>query len=309
MSRFAFVSVFFLLSLFKVAGQDYGWWNDLVNWDGKTPWQEYLDLSTRGLGPNALPVPEFHSDSIGSDIIFQLAQQTHFHPQESSWNLFASIEIPFNKQISVKAWIVPIEFYNTEVSLRDERKIRQFEPKGYNVGDLYFGTFIQLLKENQKRPFVLFSANLKTASGNKIEGGRVTETPGYYFDLLVAKSFQINDKYRIRPYVAGGLYVYQTFDGLHFQNDAILYGTGLKLFSRKQQISIDLNAYSGYLNIGDQPVMLRFGYERFVSKNVSLSLGLQESLRDSKYTTLMFGISHHIDRNKQQNLNRAALNH
>ncbi len=266
--------------------QDYGWWNELVVWDGKTPWQEYLDLGSGGLGANALPVPFFHHHKIGKQVIFSNQYQFHLNPDDPTHNWLTSLEVPFAERISVKMWMVPIEYYNTSKSLRNQRKIRQFEAKGWSVGDFYFGTFINIIKENRRTPQVILSANLKTASGNNIEAGRFTDTPAYYFDLTAAKSFKVQENFDCRPYLAAGFYAYQTYFGLHAQNDAFLYGVGNTFTAPKLIWTIEVNGYSGYLNIGDQPVILRTSFTYDISEHIHLAVNAQKGLRDFPYTSI-----------------------
>lgn len=114
----------FLFQPSEINGQDYTWWNTLVEWDGSTPWYKYLQLSTSGLGPNALPVPEFHSLTIGEDIIFDNRFQYHHNSGDPTENWLTSIEIPFAKRVAVRTWIAPIEHFRTDTLTRNQRKIR-----------------------------------------------------------------------------------------------------------------------------------------------------------------------------------------
>lgn len=290
--RYLFISVMIFLSCHSHA-QDYGWWNELVKWDGKTTWPEYLQLSTAGLGPNALPVPQFYSENIGDNPIFETGYQFHYHPGDPTSNMTLALEVPFFERIAIRAWIAPLEYYNMDIATRDARRIRQFDPKGMSIGDFYFGTFIHVLKENHRRPTLTFSANMKTASGGGFEAGRVTETPGYYFDLLLAKTYALNPKVRLRPYIAGGLYVYQTYSNLHFQNDAFSYGIGLNFHYQNTTLGIEWAGYNGYLDIGDRPSLLRTSLQFKLSDTFLFENNLQFGLRDFPYQTISLTI-HYI---------------
>jgi hypothetical protein len=54
-----------------------------------------------------------------------------------------------------------------------------------------------------------------------------------------------------------GFYSYQTFDLQHLQNDCFLYGGGADLAFKKILLSQSLAGYSGYLKIGDNPLVYR----------------------------------------------------
>ena len=47
-----------ILSLVTYSAQaQFNWWNQTHNWDGATPWTQYMTYSHAFLGPNALPIP------------------------------------------------------------------------------------------------------------------------------------------------------------------------------------------------------------------------------------------------------------
>lgn len=277
----------FFFCVFGLKGQDHGWWNELVQWDGKTPWQEYLELSTSGLGPNALPVPTFNALGVKKGFSFQNQIRFHYLEGDPTFDLQSRFDFAFSDRMAVAMWMVPVEYYKTSDELRNRRKIRQFEAEGFTSGDFYFGTYFHLLMEESNKIDIIVSANLKTASGNNLEGGRVTDTPGYYFDATFAKSYG-----KFRPYLAGGLYVYQTFDGLHFQNDAFLYGMGLHRDWGRMKSHLEWAGYYGYLEIGDRPSVLRVNLSYELSKQMHFTGSLQYGLNDFDYTTVGIGINY-----------------
>lgn len=272
--------------------QDYGWWNDLVDWDGHTRWHRYLQLSTSGLGPNALPVPEFHTDSIFSGFQGTLNIRHHFSAGDPTSDLFIRGEYAFSDRVSVAMWMAAAEYFNMSLETRNARKIRKEVPRGVSNGDLYLGTYVNVLKEKSIVPYTLLSINLKTASGSGIEAGRVTETPGYYFDLLFSKQLISSGFQSLRVHAGGGLYVYQTFDGLHFQNDAFLYTIGAQYHFHKHMLKSEFAGYSGYLDIGDRPSVLRTSYF-YKTPSLHYIVGYQMGLNDYPYHTLSLGV-HYI---------------
>ena len=47
-----------VLVLFSLSAKaQFDWWNQIHNWDGATPWTQYMTYSHAYLGPNALPIP------------------------------------------------------------------------------------------------------------------------------------------------------------------------------------------------------------------------------------------------------------
>lgn len=281
--------IYFLIALClacsAVNSQDYGWWNQLVQWDGKTSWQAYLQLSAAGLGPNALPVPQFNSQGVSGTWSLTNQIRQHFHDGDPTSDLFTRLDYAFSNRIAIAMWMVPLEYYNTDEVTRNERRIREFEPRGFTTGDFYFGTYFHLSKESEKRPDIIMSANMKTASGNDIAGGRVTDTPGYYFDLLLAKTYG-----QFRPYIGTGLYVYQTYDTLHFQNDAILYTLGFYSKFKLIKIHCEWAGYWGYLDIGDRPSVIRTNLISTYDSPINWNLSLQVGVQDYNYTTISLGM-------------------
>ena len=42
------------------------WWNQIHNWDGATPWTQYMKYSHAYLGPNAIPIRTLQCSRMGS---------------------------------------------------------------------------------------------------------------------------------------------------------------------------------------------------------------------------------------------------
>jgi hypothetical protein len=48
---------FLFIIAFNVQAQTFEKWANLVQWDGYSPWQNYMIYAAGFMGPNALPVP------------------------------------------------------------------------------------------------------------------------------------------------------------------------------------------------------------------------------------------------------------
>ncbi|WP_235296090.1 hypothetical protein [Portibacter marinus] len=283
-------TVFVLLGLFSlttVNAQGFQWWNDLHDWNGVTPWRRYIQLSTSGLGPNALPVPTFNSREIKDGYSIDNQLRYHHNPDDPTFDHQIRIDYQLFNRIGIAAWMVTAEYYNTSIALRNQRKLREFEPKGIVSGDVYLSTYLNILQENQNRPTLLLSANLKTASGNNLGGGRHTDTPGYYFDLLAAKTYGA-----FRPYIASGLYVYQTFSTRNYQNDAFLYGIGTHFNKHRYEIQLEWAGYIGYFDIGDKPSVIRVDLSFKINDNNRILIRTQTGLNDFDYHTISLGYTY-----------------
>jgi len=192
--------------------------------------------------------------------------------------------------------MVPLEWYETDTLLRDERRSRERIPDGTAIGDLNVGTFIQILTEKGWRPDLMLRLNLRTASGNKLEGARFLDSPGYFFDLTVGKSFSGKHPKApvLRTYLMAGFYVYQSNsrEQEQRQNDCFLFGAGLDVEFPLVRLQNQLIGYSGYLNNRDRLTQYRLRIRSRLKGPLQLQfqyqLGFQEwSYQSFRLSTLL----------------------
>jgi hypothetical protein len=279
-----------LLSLTTVlyAQTDISWWEEKHNFDGTRFWSSYLTMSPKYLGPNALPVPEFHGSEIPNQKEISIGTEVHHSTGDKTANLHCFLNYPlFNEKASIYVEYRPIEIYRTDTITRDLRASRQFNPEGHSSGDLYVSTHIQLLKDHEKWPDFSIGIGLKTASGTGLKGARHTDTPGYWFELGLGKSILtgLNKLRSIELYSRIGFYAYQTYLENHRQNDAFLYGAGIDLEIGKLRICNQLTGFHGYLDNGDSPLVYRMILKPSTARRVSGYILLQQGLKDFQYTS------------------------
>lgn len=274
-------------SFFSYA-QDYNWWNKLHNWDGITHWTRYLIIAPGYLGPNALPVPEIKNGICRSSIQFKTAGEYHYSKGDKTQDIYTEFYFPlFSDRVGINLNIVPVEHYNMDDETRDLRRSRDFDGIGYSAGDLYIGTYIQLVKENKRLPDILLTINLRTASGSNLYAARYTDTPGYYFDASIGKELFLKDiaLKSIRPFGLIGFYVWQTYRSDYYQNDAFLYGLGLDLNFKHLQITNSYGGYRGYIGNGDRPKVYRVSIHTKFQSLSNYELRVQQGIHDFNYTT------------------------
>ena len=99
---------------------------------------------------------------------------------------------------------------------------REDARKGHLSGDVYVSTDIQVLKEKRWRTDWVVRAALKTASGGEYYHARYYDSPGYFFDTSLGKSFSLGRdakwNHRLRGALSTGFLCWQTDNGR--QNDA-----------------------------------------------------------------------------------------
>jgi hypothetical protein len=272
---------------------DYDWWIEKHNWDGKYPWTTYLTMSPAYMGPNALPVPEFHGSEIPNQLELILGAEGHYSKGDQTANLYTSFILPlFTERASVQVDCRPIEIYRTDTITRDERASRQYDPEGYSFGDFYITTHIQILKDYKKWPDISLGLGIKTASGSKLDAARHTDTPGYWLEMGIGKRFFTSSTTlrSIDVYSRVGFYAYQTYMLNLRQNDAILYGAGVDLEIGKLRIGNQLTGYYGFLNIDDRPLVYRMILQSSVARKFSGYLMFQQGLNDYKFTSIRLAV-------------------
>jgi hypothetical protein len=289
MKRF-FLFVTVLISIDASAQEDYTWWNEIHQWDGVTPWNNYMTVSPAYFGPNALPVPELRNGVPDSLFTFEAAAGGHWSRGDKTVDSRLRLLAPFcDGRVAVEAAVVPLEFYTMDTVTRDLRAARDRDGKGHAGGDIYFSTIVSLLKNHNRWPDLAFEAGLRTASGTRLGAARYTDAPGYYFDISAGKDISAGSKLTVRPSAMLGFYSFQTFDVQQLQNDCLLYGAGFDLKSQHYCWSVQLAGYSGYKKNGDQPLVCRMTMQS-INKRVGWKLSAQLGWHDFEYRSLHAGL-------------------
>lgn len=269
----------------QYSAKDFGWWNRQHGWENGDPnWKLWMKISPGYLGPNALPVPEVKKGFLPLKTEFELTASAHFMPGDPTQDISGKIYIPFaDAKIALEMHGVVAERFAFSEEIRNERFARIEDGKGIEIGDFYFSTLIQLVKD-RKFPNTLLRLATKTASG-RLEGARYTDSPAYYFDLSFSKDFGTAESGIIRPFGSGGFYTWQTNDDNTLQNDAYMYALGADFIKNKTLLSGSLSGYSGYKNERDRPVQLHFEWRTDWDKK-AIRVQYLHGLRDWKYKTI-----------------------
>jgi hypothetical protein len=217
--------------------------------------------------------------SVDSLAEIELAGSYNFSPGDKTIDFYTRGYLPlFNDKISVSLDVVPYEWFKTDTITRDKRAARTQSGKGGAGGDIYLYTVFQILRNQQKCPDLALRTSFRLPTGTNLHNARYTDGPGYFFDFSAGKNYALKNNI-LRIYLMGGFYVYQTFDLQHLQNDCYLYGGGADLHLKKWIISQSIAGYSGYLNIGDKPLVYRASIQlkrNFFDWKVSYQWGLND---------------------------------
>jgi hypothetical protein len=248
------------------------------------------------MGPNALPVPEIADGRIDSMMLLNISYDYYSSPGDKTHDVYLKGILPlFDNKVSVELSVVPLEWYKMDTITRDLRAVRTESGEGSAGGDIYVTTNFQILRNKNGLPDINLRYSLKTASGTHLRDARYTDAPGYSVDLSFGKSYLFGIKQnQFRWFLNSGLYVYQTYDVNHSQNDCFFYGGGFFVASKKIKWSNEIGGYAGYFNNGDHPLVLR-SHLKFIRKILNWELAYQNGLHDFEYDSYRISMIFEFD--------------
>lgn len=279
------------------SAQSFTWWENVVHWDGITPWERYIKFAPAYLGPNALPVPRTGNGSIDSINSITLTGNFHFSKEDKTQNiaLHANYCLVKNK-ISFDIFWVPVEHFRMSHRLKEERHVFSLNYYDkYATGDVHLNTNIQLLNKEAKGIRSALRIGYRFPSSSGLGAARFTDAPGYWFDISFGKTFQSAPSLKWIT-MLGGYFWHADNIERHRQNDAFLFGTGLEWNKKNNRIQSYISGYLGYMrNSGDKPIVFRTHAEKKFKRH-SLLLGFQQGLHDFKYSSGEVGMKYHFKR-------------
>ncbi len=277
-----------------VAQEDYTWWNTTHDWNGVTPWPDYMKYSAGYMGPNALPVAEVAQGFIDSLARFEVSSRTHWSTGDDTQDLYLRYQHPFaGGRVAVGLDWMAYEHYRMDTVTRDERASRDRDGQGFSTGDVNVNTLIQLVPEKAGKWGLLLRVKLRTASGNNLKAARHTDAPGYSFDLSTGRWFSLGSGplKRIRPYAMAGFLAYQTNRSDYYQNDCFLYGAGVIVDQGACALTLEVAGYAGYLQQKDSPFLVRASLATQRKKLLDHRISFQKGIHDWAYTTVGYTLS------------------
>jgi hypothetical protein len=274
--------VFIIVISSVTQAQDFDWWSRNVNWDGISPWNKYIVYNAANLGPNALPVPKLSNGRIDSLNSFAISTMYHSMKGDQTANLtlYANYVI-VSDRVSVDAFWVPLEVFNVTHQLKEKRKVvHHAYYKTTAIGDVHINFNINLLNKIKDKVQLSLRTGYRYATSTRYEAARMTNAPGYYFDISASRKFNARSKWKYTAMM--GMYVWQLPLGL--QDDAFLFGAGVEYNNKKIQLQSNVTGYLGYFNNGDRPIVyrLRAGSNK---KGMNWLAQFQQGIHDFKYTT------------------------
>ncbi len=281
----------FLILLIPISSlaQNFSWWNDTHSWDGQSHWSTYIKLSPAFMGPNAFPIP--FAERMVDWPEFEIRYSHHSNLGERAWDIFSKLSLPLGDRASLRFQMNPVEYFQMDTMLRNERFARDQDPNGYASGDLLaeFNALVISSKKSQ----LLFNLGLKTASGSQFRNARYTDSPAYYFNLSYHRYISIHPEITIDFGTLMGLYVWQTYMINNRQNDAFLAAFSCKFNYKKISLVNDVRGFIGYLGNGDSPLLYSVKLLKIISR-YELFIRKQFNLHDYPYKSIHLGLKYYI---------------
>ena len=130
------VLLLFLLLSQLSANAQMDWWNQIHNWDGATPWTQYMNYSHAYLGPNAIPIPTLQRSNMGS--YFKSSSQMSLIEDDSFLTLHN--ELHWDRgHTQIHITHQSIEYYRMSEEVRDLRISRDQDGEGVSGMSPSFG--------------------------------------------------------------------------------------------------------------------------------------------------------------------------
>lgn len=275
----------------------------------KTSQRTITQISPYYFGPNAFAVPEMLDGRVQNTLRAELAADffSGFRGDRTIDAAF-KLNVPlWTDRANLSVWMPAMEWYhNTDESLqacRVQEENLGTARSGHLAGDVYVSTDMQILREREIIPDIVLRAALKTASGFESFHARYYDSPGYFFDLTVAKSVAVGQNARwnnrLRAALTTGFLCWQT--DLGRQNDATQFGVMAKWENAFFSLSANLAGYSGWEHNNDggelahdRPTVLRTDIIGHFGQFDAVFV-YQYGLRDYPYHLLRLGVAYRLD--------------
>ena len=269
------------LVLFSFSAKaQFDWWNQIHNWDGATPWTQYMKYSHAYLGPNALPIPTVagsHKNYVSS------SAQISLHGDDQFLNWHNEVQLVTGNTL-FNVVHQSVEAFRTSTDVRDLRISRGESGQGIQAGDVVVNISHRLYqKGGDGTKELYFTTHLKTAAG-PLNNARFTDAPGYAFFFTGKWSPKYYDFWVSSD---AGFQVYQTHWVNYPQNDGFLFN--LKWTKRMHHgigIHAETRTFTGYFRDGDWPRILNLSIDRNFNGKIKSALQWTKGLNDYPFSYL-----------------------
>jgi hypothetical protein len=259
-----------------------------------------VKYSTAWFGPNALPVPEFTDASIPAKTTFNIMGDYYYGFGDKTKNGYLKVEIPLlPERVSLKVWATAMEHFETTAEVMQKRGATAM--KGSEFGDIYVQTRMLICTEKEIRPSIILNTTLRTASPKTVLTRRYFDTPGYYFDTEIGKSFQTGASWisHIRTVVNGGFICWETAKSI--QDEGPLYGGKIIIGNPNWNLENTISGYWGWMHTnkaspdyGDAPAVWASKIN-IIGEKLNYFAQYQYGIRDFPFHQIRVGVNFQVE--------------
>lgn len=250
-------------------------------------------MSSQYFGPNAMPVPDMLDGTVSKRFYAELSYDYYAGRYgDATHDIFAKVNIPvFSPRINLSLWMPIIEYYRNTDSSIEHQHPQKAKKSGFEFGNLYVSTDIHILKQKKICPDMTLRAGLITASGGSDMYGRYFDSPGYFFDTSVAKTFNVCRERQSSVTVICNLGFLCWQVKSNSQNDAFLYGLKTKYDEPRFSASLAWQGYSGWIGNGDRPMVVKASFT-YKLKHFRPLVAYQYGIRNYPFQQIRVGLGY-----------------
>lgn len=183
-----------------------------------------------------------------------------------------------------------MEYYYTNEEVNKIRRVPyEGALKGWDFGDVYISTDIQLFTQQLHGADIALRAAIKSASGNTYSKARYYDAPGYFFDVAIGRDLTMPHGSVVRIAASSGFLCWQTDIGR--QNDAIMYGLLVAWRCGNLDFQTTWGGYMGWEADGDRPMVLKAATS-YRLNSLSLNAYYKVGLADWPFRQTSLGITY-----------------
>ena len=220
-------------------------------------------IAPKYFGPYAYPVPDLDEAKTSGQLSVYLSGDFNIGNiggkgnEDYTWAPSYRISVPlWTDRVNFVSWGNFHEWWtNSEQSAAARRINPKYPLKGEANAQVWLGLDMLILRETEKRPSVVLSANMLTAMGEYYDRARYYDAAGYHFTASTGKDFAFKDDSRLRASVTLGFVCWQT--KIASQNDAFLCGLKLSYTRPFLVAAAEYGTYTGWEGDGDQLRVLK----------------------------------------------------
>lgn len=218
--------------------------------------EEKTCITPYWFGPNAFPVPYMSDGTVDGSLKLEVGARYdagRLVPggTDRTWSLPYRVSVPlFSDRVNLALWGELHEWWDMGPETVAARRLEGIDGTRNNCGEMWLSTDFILLRESGKMPAVTMRAALKSAAGWGYFNARYYDSPGYFFDADISKTFG-----RFRIAAECGFLCWQTDNGR--QNDALKYALGASWHGKALSARAEIGGYHGHEHYHDAPLTAR----------------------------------------------------